>query len=116
MIDLHTHTTASDGRYPPRELVVRAVAAGVTMLGVTDHDTVAGCAEAAAACAAAGLGFVPGIEMTAVLDAPTSTSSAISSTRNRRRSSASSPSSAAAASIACAKSSRGWPRSGCRSM
>jgi 3',5'-nucleoside bisphosphate phosphatase len=68
VIDLHTHTTASDGRYPPRVLVVRAVDAGVTTLGVTDHDTVAGCAEAAAACDEAGLRFVPGIEVTAVLD------------------------------------------------
>ena len=52
LIDLHTHTTASDGRCTPAELVARAAAAGVTVLGVTDHDTVAGCAAAAAACAA----------------------------------------------------------------
>ena len=44
MIDLHTHTTASDGRCTPAELVARATAAGVTVLAVTDHDTVAGCA------------------------------------------------------------------------
>ena len=47
MIDLHTHSTASDGRCGPRELVARAAAAGVTTLALTDHDTVAGCAEAA---------------------------------------------------------------------
>lgn len=68
MIDLHTHTTASDGRLTPDELVARAVAAGVTVLSVTDHDTMAGCAAAAAACAAAGVRFVPGIEATAVVD------------------------------------------------
>ncbi len=68
MIDLHTHTTASDGRCTPEELVARAAAAGVTVLGVTDHDTVAGCAAAAAACAARGITFVPGIEITAVAD------------------------------------------------
>ena len=42
VIDLHTHTTASDGRCTPEELVARAAAAGVTVLGVSDHDTVAG--------------------------------------------------------------------------
>jgi 3',5'-nucleoside bisphosphate phosphatase len=68
LIDLHTHTTASDGRCSPAELVARASAAGVTVLGVTDHDTFAGCGEAEAACAAGGLEFVPGIEITAALD------------------------------------------------
>jgi hypothetical protein len=68
VIDLHTHTTASDGRCTPSELVARASQAGVRVLGVTDHDTVAGLAEAAAACAAADIEFVPGIEITAVLD------------------------------------------------
>jgi len=68
MIDLHTHTTASDGRCSPSELVTRAAAAGVTVLSVTDHDTVDGCAAAAEACAAAGMTFVPGIEITAVRD------------------------------------------------
>jgi predicted metal-dependent phosphoesterase TrpH len=68
VIDLHTHTTASDGRFTPRELVSQAAAAGVTILSVTDHDTVAACAQAAGACADAGLEFVPGIEITAVLD------------------------------------------------
>lgn len=66
MIDLHTHTTASDGRCTPDELVNRAKAAGLTVLAVTDHDTVAGCAPATAACAAAGITFVPGIEITAI--------------------------------------------------
>ena len=66
MIDLHTHTTESDGRCAPDELVARAAAAGVTVLAVTDHDTVGGCEAAAAACAAAGVTFVTGIEMTAM--------------------------------------------------
>jgi predicted metal-dependent phosphoesterase TrpH len=67
VIDLHTHTTASDGRCTPAELVARASKAGVTVLGVTDHDTVAGHGAAAAACAAANLAFVPGIEITSVV-------------------------------------------------
>lgn len=68
MIDLHTHTTESDGRCLPGELVARAAASGVTVLAVTDHDTVSGCEAAAAACTAAGLTYVTGIEMTAAHD------------------------------------------------
>ncbi len=67
MIDLHTHTTASDGRCAPAELVARAAAAGVTVLAVTDHDTVGGCAATAAACLSSNIEFVPGIEITAVV-------------------------------------------------
>jgi predicted metal-dependent phosphoesterase TrpH len=66
LIDLHTHTTASDGRCTPEELVARASAAGLTVLSVTDHDTVTATATAAAACTASGIEFVPGIEITAV--------------------------------------------------
>ncbi len=66
MIDLHTHTTASDGRLAPADLVARAARAGITVLAVTDHDTVAGCDAAEAACAGAGIVFVPGIEITAI--------------------------------------------------
>jgi hypothetical protein len=68
VIDLHTHTTASDGRCTPAELVARASAAGVTVLSVTDHDTVAGCQAVAAACAGARIEFVAGIEITSVRD------------------------------------------------
>jgi predicted metal-dependent phosphoesterase TrpH len=68
VIDLHTHTTASDGRCSPAQLVERAADAGVRVLGLTDHDTVAGCAAAAEACSAAGIEFVTGIEITAVVD------------------------------------------------
>jgi predicted metal-dependent phosphoesterase TrpH len=68
LIDLHTHTTESDGRCAPGELVVRAAAVGVSVLAVTDHDTVGGCEAAAAACAVIGVTFVTGIEITAVRD------------------------------------------------
>lgn len=68
MIDLHTHTTASDGHCEPAELVRRAWLAGLTVLGVTDHDTTAGIAGATAAAAAYGLTVVTGIEVTAVVD------------------------------------------------
>jgi hypothetical protein len=66
LIDLHTHTTASDGRLSAADLVSRAGAAGVTTLAVTDHDTVASCAPAEDACRSAGITFVPGIEITAM--------------------------------------------------
>jgi hypothetical protein len=68
VIDLHLHTTASDGRLRPADLVWRAAAAGVTVLSVTDHDTLAGLAEARSASAAAGVDLIDGIEVTAVHD------------------------------------------------
>ena len=66
MIDLHMHTRASDGRQTAEELVRRAREVGITILSVTDHDTTASVSAAAAAAATAAIGFVPGIEMTAV--------------------------------------------------
>ena len=68
MIDLHLHTTASDGALSPRDLVARAARAGLTAIAVTDHDTVAGLAEARAAAAPLGVTVVNGIEITAVED------------------------------------------------
>ena len=49
MIDLHCHSTASDGTDRPAELVANAAAAGLRTLAITDHDTTAGWDEAAAA-------------------------------------------------------------------
>ncbi len=66
MIDLHLHTTASDGRSTPDALVREVQAAGIRVMALTDHDTVAGIGPTAAAAAAAGIEFVPGIEITAV--------------------------------------------------
>jgi 3',5'-nucleoside bisphosphate phosphatase len=68
LIDLHLHTTASDGRLSPAQLVARASAAGLTTISVTDHDTVAAIPEAAAVAAAAGIRVITGIEITAVDD------------------------------------------------
>ncbi len=61
IFDLHTHTTASDGSLTPSELVNFAHERGVGVLAVTDHDTVAGCAEAADA-ASKDLSVICGIE------------------------------------------------------
>lgn len=63
LIDLHTHTTASDGTSSPTELVREAVAAGVAVLGIADHDTASGWDEASAAAAGSGLQLVRGIEV-----------------------------------------------------
>lgn len=61
--DLHCHSTASDGTLAPRHLVACAAAAGVDVLALTDHDTVAGISEAREAAVQYGLQFVPGIEI-----------------------------------------------------
>lgn len=66
MIDLHLHTTASDGRSTPEALVAEAAAAGCRTIAVTDHDTTAAVDRVAAAARDAGVAFVAGIEMTAV--------------------------------------------------
>jgi hypothetical protein len=68
LIDLHLHTTASDGSSSPEGLVAECLRAGVTTMAVTDHDTVGGVAAATAAATAAGLSCVPGIEITALHD------------------------------------------------
>ena len=68
MIDLHLHTTASDGLLAPAALVARAAAAGLTIIAVTDHDTVGGLAEAVDAGRTRAVRVVAGIEMTAVED------------------------------------------------
>ena len=68
VIDLHMHTTASDGRLTPVELVARVAAAGLTTISVTDHDTVTALQEVTAAAQAKGVRVIPGIEITAVDD------------------------------------------------
>ncbi|TYB46693.1 PHP domain-containing protein [Actinomadura chibensis] len=66
-IDLHSHSAMSDGTRPPAEVVRRARERGVDVLALTDHDTVAGWDEAAAALPD-GLTLVPGIELSCKLD------------------------------------------------
>ncbi len=64
-VDLHSHTTCSDGRTPPAELARVARAVGIDILAVTDHDTVDGIAPAAREGRKLGLRVVPGLEMSA---------------------------------------------------
>ncbi len=66
MIDLHSHTTASDGQYPPHEQVALAAKAGVTVLAVTDHDTVASLPACEVAAKAKNMRLVPGIEISCI--------------------------------------------------
>jgi len=66
LIDLHLHTTASDGPLPPAALVARAAQAGLRTISVTDHDTCAGLAEARTAACDYGVRLVPGVEITAI--------------------------------------------------
>lgn len=62
-IDLHTHSTASDGTEAPAVVVAQAVAAGLGVVALTDHDTTLGWAEASDAARAHGITLVPGIEV-----------------------------------------------------
>ena len=64
-VDLHLHSTASDGILDPAALVAHVAAHGVTLMALTDHDTVAGVGPAAAAARVAGIAFVPGVELSA---------------------------------------------------
>lgn len=61
-IDLHTHSSCSDGTFTPTELARYAAEKGLAAFALTDHDTVDGLTEAAMAASACGLEFVPGIE------------------------------------------------------
>jgi predicted metal-dependent phosphoesterase TrpH len=63
VIDLHTHSSVSDGTETPTQLVRAAVAAGLTTVALTDHDSTAGWHEAFAAAKGTGLTIVPGMEL-----------------------------------------------------
>ena len=63
MIDLHTHSTASDGSDSPSQLIELAKRNGLTAIALTDHDTVEGLAEARAAAAEVGVRLVQGCEL-----------------------------------------------------
>lgn len=64
-VDLHTHSRCSDGALTPPELVAHAAAAGIDVLALTDHDTIAGLAEAQRSAETCGIRLVPGVEISA---------------------------------------------------
>ncbi len=66
-VDLHIHTTASDGTWTPAETVAAVRAAGIGLFAVTDHDTAANVVEAGRLAAELGLGFLPGVEISVTL-------------------------------------------------
>lgn len=63
MIDLHVHTTASDGQYSPTEIIEKAYEAGISTIAITDHDTVDGLEEAKIAAETKGINFIAGTEL-----------------------------------------------------
>lgn len=63
VVDLHVHTTASDGQYSPAEVVQRALELGLTAMAITDHDSTDGVAEALAAASGTALQVIPGVEI-----------------------------------------------------
>ena len=65
MIDLHTHSTASDGKLSPAELMRHAKALGIEVIALTDHDTLSGLEEAAEEATRIGVEFIPGVEISA---------------------------------------------------
>ncbi len=67
-VDLHSHTTASDGSDTPSRLVEVAVEAGLEVLAITDHDTQEGVAEAREAAGEAGLDLIAGVELSLEFD------------------------------------------------
>lgn len=69
-VELHCHSTASDGTFTPAEVVQLAKRSGMTALALTDHDTVAGVAEAEAEAGKLGIDFLPGIEISAEFPSP----------------------------------------------
>ena len=71
MIDLHTHSSASDGDLKPARLVEKAGLLGLKALALTDHDTISGLAEAENAAKDKGIRFIPGVELEIQTEFPT---------------------------------------------
>src|SRR5688572_15508806 len=69
-VDLHCHSTASDGTLPPAEVVRLAHRNELSAMSLTDHDTIGGVREAAAEAAKLGIDFLPGIEISAEYGPP----------------------------------------------
>lgn len=68
MLDLHTHTTASDGVLTPTQLIERAAENNIMTIAITDHDTVCGIAEGVEAAQKVGVTLIPGIEISTKAD------------------------------------------------
>src|SRR3982751_3516096 len=69
-VDLHCHSTASDGTFTPTDVVKLAKERNLSPLSLTDHDTINGVAEAGKVAAELGIDFLPGIEISAEFPHP----------------------------------------------
>lgn len=67
-VDLHLHTTASDGRWTPARLLAEVQEAGIGLFGITDHDSLGSLEEAARLVSGTGVRFLPGVELSSRLD------------------------------------------------
>ena len=65
-VDLHTHSTSSDGTCTPEEVVALACREGLGAIALTDHDTVDGIAQAKSAAGSLGLELIPGMELSCI--------------------------------------------------
>lgn len=72
IVDLHVHSTESDGTLSPEEVVLAAKEAGLSALALTDHDTASGVKKAAPQAAACGIELIPGIELSTQYQLPSS--------------------------------------------
>ena len=63
IVDLHTHTTESDGSFTPEELILEAKRVGLSAIAITDHDSIAGISKAAPIAAEQGIELIPGVEL-----------------------------------------------------
>jgi predicted metal-dependent phosphoesterase TrpH len=70
-VDLHLHTTASDGRWPPEQLIDEVRRAGIGFFAVTDHDSLGSLAETAERVRGSGLRFLPGVELSSTVNGQT---------------------------------------------
>ena len=68
MIDLHLHSLFSDGELSPSDVVKKAKQEGISVLSLTDHDSISGMKEAKETCAQLGIQFIPGVELEAATD------------------------------------------------
>ena len=64
IVDLHVHSTESDGTFTPTEVIAEAKKAGLSAIALTDHDTATGIRKAMGAAKEAGIALIPGIELT----------------------------------------------------
>jgi predicted metal-dependent phosphoesterase TrpH len=67
-VDLHLHTTASDGRWTPEQLIAEVQGAGIGLFAITDHDSLGGLPRATEVVRGSGLRFLPGVELSARLN------------------------------------------------